>query len=326
MPNHHTDLISFVIPLYNEAPGLEAFHASLLDVIAKADIKTYEIIYCDDGSTDNTGKLVQSLHDADSHVKLIKFSRNFGKESALTAGIAEAAGQAIITLDGDGQHPVELLPKFIESWMSGAQVVIGIRTSNSGEKSIKKSNSRWFYTVFNKLTGQKLIPGSTDFRLIDKAVQQAFLQLKESDRITRGLIDWLGFTRDYIYFDAKPRESGDSSYGTSKLMKLAADSFVSLTPTPLYVFGFFGIFITCGAFLLGSCVFLEQIILNDPLHWNFTGTAMLGILILFLVGIVLLSQGILSLYISHIHSQSKARPLYVIDYDKSAGVKKNNNA
>jgi dolichol-phosphate mannosyltransferase len=151
------------------------------------------------------------------------------------------------------------------------------------------------------------------------------MNLQETNRITRGLIDWLGFEPNYIHFKAKTRLAGRASYSSRKLINLATNSFVSLSPKPLYLFGYLGILITLGAFLLGISVFIEQLILNDPLHWKFTGTAMLGILILFLVGIVLMSQGILSLYISHIHSQSKARPLYVVDYDKSVGIEPTEN-
>jgi dolichol-phosphate mannosyltransferase len=170
------------------------------------------------------------------------------------------------------------------------------------------------------LAGQELVPGSTDFCLIDQAVQQAFLNFKEDGRITRGLIDWLGFRREFIYFEARARADGSSSYSRQQLMGLAANSFVSLSPKPLYLFGYLGVLITVAALLLGTSVLIEQVILGDPWHWKFTGTAMLGILTLFLVGIILLSQGILSLYISHIHSQSKGRPLYVIDYSGSSGI------
>jgi glycosyltransferase involved in cell wall biosynthesis len=313
-------LLSVVVPLHNEAAGLTAFHASL--VTALQPFASYEILYCDDGSTDETAQVVRDLAATNSNIKLLCFSRNFGKENALTAGLTHAAGEAIITIDGDGQHPVELIPEFVAAWQAGNQVVIGVRKTTKEQSSWKQWQSRLFYKVFNKLSEQKLIPGSTDFRLIDRQVQQAFLQLNESDRITRGLIDWLGFKRHLITFTPKRRQHGEAAYSQRKLMVLAVNSFVSLTRTPLYLFGYLGVIITIFSFVLGLAVFVEQLLLGDPLQWNFTGTAMLGILILFLVGIVLLSQGILSLYISLLHNQSKQRPLYVIDYQASAGIKK----
>lgn len=315
-------LISIVIPVHDERAGLASFHADLIDVIERSTADDYEIIYCDDGSNDGTTEQIAEWHGIDKRIKLIKFSRNFGKENALTAGISQARGDAIIMLDGDGQHPVSLLPKFIGAWKNGAKVVIGLRTENSQEGWFKRFGSWSFYTLFNKLTDQKLLPGSTDFRLIDQTVQEAFLQLHETDRITRGLIDWLGFRREYVHFRAQARRGDSPSYGPRKLFGLAAHSFVSLSPTPLYIFGYLGIIITLIATLLGVSVLIEQVIFSDPFQWRFTGTAMLGILILLLVGIMLVSQGILSLYISHMHAQTKGRPLYIIDYAGSAGIKK----
>lgn len=314
-------MVSVVVPLYNEAESLPDLHKSLTAVLDKNYKDKYEIIYCDDGSTDETAKLVKSWHNSNPRVKLIKLSRNFGKESALSAGIAAASGDAIMMIDGDGQHPVELIPRFINRWKDGAQVVIGVRTNEGSDGWLKQAGSRFFYSLFNKVTGQQMVVGSTDFRLIDRAVQQAFLQLKETERITRGLIDWVGFKRELLEFEVKPRRQGSAGYSRRKLVKLATNSFVSLSPAPLYAFGYLGIFITAASLVLGIAVLVEQLLLGDPLHWKFTGTAMLSILVLFLIGLVLLSQGILSLYISHIHSQSKKRPLYIIDYDESVGLK-----
>ena len=312
--------MSVVVPVHNESAGLLEFHKSLTEAVQQAAKDSYEILYCDDGSDDDTPQLVKEFHNSDGLVKLIKLSRNFGKENALSAGIAEASGQAILMIDGDGQHPVELIPRFVDAWRNGAQVVIGVRTGNDGEGWFKRLGSSVFYKVFNRLTSQKLLPGSTDFRLIDAAVRQAFVALGETDRITRGLIDWLGFRREFIHFEANARQQDSASYSRRGLMRLAANSFTSLTPTPLYVFGFLGVAITSVALVLGASVCVEQLLLGDPWHWKFTGTAMLSILLLFLVGMVLMSQGILSLYISRLHSQSKQRPLYVIDYKESVGI------
>lgn len=311
--------LSVVVPVFNEAAGLAVFHDELARVLSEMHIE-YEILYCDDGSHDNSGEIVRKLAENDKAVKLVSLSKNFGKESALAAGIAHATGEAIIMLDGDGQHPVELIPDFITSWKQGAQVVVGVRASNSGEGYVKRNGSRLFYYLFNKFAEAPLIPGSTDFRLITRDVQQAFMQLKENDRLTRGLIDWLGFRRAFVSFDARARAHGTAGYSNRKLIGLAANSIVSLTVAPLYIFGYIGVFITFFSLLTGVVIFFEQIVLGDPLVWNFTGTALLGILTLFLVGIVLLSQGILAIYISHIHSESKQRPLYVIDYSHSAGI------
>ena len=315
-------LLSIVIPLHNESANIDTVYQQLQPVVDKVSDGSYEIIYVNDGSSDNTAELVAQLHSKNSKVKLLQLSRRFGKELALAAGIGAATGKAVLTLDGDGQHPIERIPDFIDAWKAGAQVVIGVRTANSREGFIKKFGSKVFHTLFNRLSGAKLVPGSTDFRLIDRTVQQEFVKFTEPNSMTRGLIDWLGFKRVYITYTANPRVAGEAGYTVSQLVKLAANSFVSLSPFPLYISGYLGVFITTGAFLLGLFVLIEQIILNDPWHLKFTGTAMLSILVLFLVGILLVSQGILALYISHIHAQSKRRPLFVVDHRGSLGLPK----
>jgi glycosyltransferase involved in cell wall biosynthesis len=313
-------VLSFIIPIYNEAAGLTDFHASLVAVLGSLRPEvSYEIIYCDDGSTDDSAKVLSGIADKDQTVKTILFSRNFGKESALSAGISHATGEAIITLDGDGQHPVELIPEFIAAWKAGSQVVVGIRKGSKGSL-LKRAESKLFYSFFNSLSTQKLVPQSTDFRLIDKAVQTEFLKLEESNRITRGLIDWLGFERTYIDFVPNDRVGGQPGYSQRKLIQLAMNSVVSLSPRPLYLLGYLGVILTILALVVGIAVFIEQILLRDPLAWKFTGTAMLGILLLFFVGIILVSQGILAIYISHIHTESKRRPLYVIDRARSKRI------
>lgn len=312
-------LLSIVVPVYNEADGLMHFHASLVAVLSRANmLDACEIIYCDDGSTDASKDVLTDIASKDSYVKTIIFSRNFGKENALAAGIGQAKGQAILTLDSDEQHPVELIPAFLEAWKAGANVVVGIRKTTHGNW-FKRMESQLFYGIFNRLSGQKLIPGSTDFRLIDRAVQTAFLSLSESNRITRGLIDWLGFKRTYIEFEPKDRHTGTPNYSHRKLVELAMNSLVSLSLRPLFLLGYLGAITTGLTFVMGTVVIVERFIFNDPFGWRITGTAMLGILMIFFIGIVLISQGVLAIYISHIHTESKHRPLYVIDWANSKG-------
>jgi glycosyltransferase involved in cell wall biosynthesis len=316
MVKSNNQLISFVVPVYNESAGLAVFHKSLLDVIKKSLKNNYEIIYCEDGSTDNTAELINKWHAGNKRVKLIKLSRNFGKEIATTAGLNAAAGQAIITLDGDGQHPVSLIPKFLDHWQKGSKVVIGIRTENKNEGLVKHWGSKFFYSFFNRFTRMNLIPGSTDYRLIDRSVQQEFKKLTERNRITRGLIDWLGYERDYIYFKAKPRQSGQAAYSFRKLLKLAIDSVVSMSLSPLYITAYIGALVLPLAVLTGL-VMLVNVLLGDPLGIHATASAYLVVLLVSLMGIVMLSQGIIGLYLSHIHTETQNRPLYIVDKDNS---------
>lgn len=314
-------MISFVIPAYNEALGIEQFHNDLLvREIKKLQLRKYEIIYVNDGSKDDTHAILSKIADKDKNTKLIDLSKNFGKEIAISAGIEQARGDAIITLDADGQHPPTLLNEFIKKWQDGAQVVVGVRASNKEEGFVKLWGSRLFYKSFNSLPGAEIIPRSTDYRLIDKCVQQELIKFTERNRITRGIVDWLGFKRDYVVFDAPARIAGKPSYKTSQLVRLAMNSFVSLSLTPLFIFGYIGLLITTLAFFAGIFIITEQIILGDPLGLNITGSAMLGLLVSFLVGLVLMSQGIMAVYLSHIYAQAQSRPLYVINRSSSKNI------
>lgn len=312
--------LSIVVPVFDEASGLAHFHTDLEKALTGLSRYEFEIVYVNDGSHDNSADILSDIAKADSRVSVVTLSRNFGKEYALTAGITEATGRAIISLDADGQHPVELIKEFVAAWEKGAQVVVGIRKGRSSP------SSRLFYRIFNKASGEHLTPGATDYRLIDSEVQHAFIELAENGRITRGLIDWLGFNQTSITFEQKARQFGEPTYSKKQLMRLALHSFVSLSNAPLYIFGTLGVIITALSGLLGIGVIIEQVLLRDPLAWKFTGTAMLGILILFLIGIVLMSQGILSLYISSVHRESKRRPLYVINRARSHNLKARKDA
>ena len=165
-----------------------------------------------------------------------------------------------------------------------------------------------------------MIPGSTDYRLIDEKVREEFIKFTEHNRIARGLIDWMGFPYATVSFKTEQRLGGTATYSMSKLFKLALNSFVSLSMLPLYLIGYIGIFISGSSLILGLAIFIEQILLNDPLHINVTGTAMLGVLTIFLVGIILCAQGLLALYLSHIHVQAQNRPLFIVDKRHSVNI------
>lgn len=304
--------LSVVVPAYNEENNVAVLHKHLLEVLPKT-IKSFEFIFVNDGSRDGTLSALQKLAKKDKRVRIISFSRNFGKEIATTAGLQYAKGEAIIMVDADGQFPVKLIPKFVKKWKSGAQIVTGVRMSNQKEGSVKRYGSRIFYWLMKRVAGLNITPGATDFRLIDRIVQTEFNRFSERNRITRGLLDWMGFREEIIEFHAQPRMDGPASYSVSKLIKLAMNSFVSLSLAPLYFSGYAGLIITPFAFLLGLFIIVEQILLGDPLGLDITGTAMLGVLLLFFLGILLISQGLIALYISHIHTESQNRPLYILD-------------
>jgi glycosyltransferase involved in cell wall biosynthesis len=311
--------LSVVVPVYNEGIGLPAFHKALLAVLDTVAPHAYEVIYCDDGSTDSSTELLTEWSTTDKHIRLVRLPRNFGKELAITAGLHQATGQAVITIDADGQHPVELIPEFIERWQAGSKVVIGLRTANQHEGIVKHLGSKLFYGPFNRFTGIKLLPGATDFRLIDRVVQADFCRMTERNRITRGLIDWLGYGRSYIEFKANPRGNGPAGYSFKKLFKLAIDSAISLSISPLYITAYIGAVVLPLSILLGLGMLLN-VIFGDPLSLHATGSAYVMVLLLFLVGVLLVSQGIIGLYLSHIHTETQNRPLYIVDREKSVGL------
>lgn len=314
-------MLSFVIPAYNESAGIETFHKKiLLPNIEKLSVDSYEIIYVNDGSKDDTLEKLTGLAKRDSNTKVVNLSRNFGKEIATTAGIFQSTGDATIILDADGQHPPAVFQEFIDKWHNGAQVVVGVRNKEQHEGAIKRVGSHIFYKLFNSTSGTEMVPRSTDFRLIDRNVREEFKKFSERDRITRGLIDWLGFHRDYVYFDSPARLAGEASYKTSQLVKLAVNSFTSLSLKPLFIFGWVGALITLFSFLLGIFILVEMFGMSDPLNLNFSGSFMLGVFMSFMIGILLMSQAVLSIYISHIHAQAQARPLFVVDRSTSTNL------
>ncbi len=305
-------LISIVIPVYNEAENVLPLYGALRDVWSQLSDYDYELIFVNDGSNDTSGKAVQSLVLADKGVKYIEFSRNFGKEMATTAGIEASTGDAVIMLDADLQHPPQLIPELIVRWERGAEVVVGLRTRNHGEGLTKRGGSWLFYHIMAAISETDMLAGETDFRLIDRTVATAFNNLSEQKRMTRSLINWLGFKKEYVTFEAPARLHGETKYSTNKLTRLALYSFISNSLLPLRMAGYLGMTVTFFSGIVGITVFFERYVFNDALHWHVSGSAQLAIIDVFLIGIVLMALGIVALYIENIHTETSGRPLYVV--------------
>jgi dolichol-phosphate mannosyltransferase len=310
-------LISVIIPAFNEEKNIPPLYESIKEVIAKANDYDFEIIFVNDGSEDGSLAEMEKLKEKDDKIKVIDFSRNFGKEMATTAGINSCASDACIIMDADLQHPAEKMLDFITKWEAGGEVIIGVRKSNQGEGLVKKIGSYFFYKLINLISETKIIPNATDFRLLDRIVIEQFNKLTEKTRITRGLIDWLGFRREFVYFNANPRINGRASYSTLKLFKLAFSSIVSLTFFPLKIAGYLGILITLVSGSLGIFIFITGYITKTSYY---TGPAVLAVLILFLIGIVLICLGFIALYIANIHAEVGNRPMYIIRKNKQHEV------
>lgn len=305
-------LISIIIPIYNEEDNIEWHHQKIAKTIHTLP-QQFEIIYVDDGSSDRSLEILKKVHAKQPSVRYITFSRNFGKEAAISAGLAAAKGDAALIIDDDGQHPIELLPDFIAKWEEGFEVITGIRKSNQGEGLIKSLGSKLFYQLLKVVDNRReATSGSTDFRLIDRKVIDQYNRLTEHNRMARNLIDWLGFKRASIPFHAKARHAGTAAYSYGKLVKLAIDSAIKHSTRPLKLIGVLGIFISVVSLLLFIFLFIESFLMADPLRLAVTGTAFLAIFLSFLIGIVLICQGLFALYLENVYHETQNRPLYII--------------
>ena len=305
--------ISIIIPCYNEEENIQPVYEKIADVFGRLEGKyAPEIIFVNDGSTDNSGQKLQMLSKKDSRVKYVGFSRNFGKEIATTAGINHCHGEACVMIDADLQHPAELIPDFLAKWEEGNDVVVGIRKKSKSDSWIKVAGSKIFYKILNRIADVEVYPNATDFRLIDRNVIDEFNRFTETSRMTRALIDWLGFKRDYIYFDANNRLHGTATYSLWKLIKLALNSFVTLSLLPLKIAGYLGMFIILLSGIMGLYILLGKYFLHLRFASTFSDAENLAIFIVFLVGIILTSLGLMALYIANIHREVIRRPMYVI--------------
>lgn len=306
--NSEKKLISIIVPVYNEEENVPIFYAEVKKVLDKISYD-WEIIFINDGSRDGSIEKLNAIAAIDSRVRVLDFSRNFGKEIAITAGINHAKGDACLLLDSDLQHPVEKIPDFIKKWEDGAEIVIGVREKNDGAGFVEKFGSYFFYKIINRISEMEIISHATDFRLLDRIVIDEFDKLSEKNRITRALIDWLGFRKDYVYFEANARLHGKPTYSFWKRVRLAFNSMVSFSLFPLRLAGYLGIIITIISALLGLFMFITNYVTRSL---DFSGPAILAVVILFLIGIVLICLGLIALYIANIHTEVSNRPMYII--------------
>lgn len=303
------ELISIIVPMYNEAENVQPFYKAITRAIKDIPYQ-FELLFVNDGSKDNTYERLTNLAKKYSSVRPIELARNFGKEIALTAGLREARGRAAIMIDADLQHPPKLIKEFIKKWEVGADMVIGVRKEYK-TSWLKKRASNIFYAIMNKFSDTQIVPHATDFRLVDRSVVDAFNSFTEHNRITRGLFDWLGFQRDYIYFEANERQHGQASYSYKKLFRLGVNSFVGHSLLPLRIAGKIGMAIVAVSIPLAAFIFIDRYILDNPFGFNFSGSAILAVINLFLSGVLLTCLGFISLYLAHVHQEVINRPLYV---------------
>lgn len=298
--------ISLVVPVFNEERVLDLFALELFKVLSILDL-SFEVIFVNDGSHDQTSSKIKHLMRQYPEVKLIEFTRNFGHQYALWSGIEHASGDAIIMMDSDLQHPPGLIPQLIKQWEAGACIVQTVR-HDINTSLFKKVTSKLFYQMMNFFSNVQLHPSSADFRLITRTVTNELLKFKEHDIFLRGLIPWLGFDITFVDFDIRPRAAGKSKYSLMKMLHLAFSGVTAFSTVPLHLISLTGLLISFISFLTGmhaiySWIFLEATVLG----WT---SVMVGLF--FLGGLSMIFMGILGEYLGKIFLEVKGRPKYVI--------------
>lgn len=310
-----TPRISCVIPAYNEALSLKYVLASVTQELSKLS-SLFEVILVNDGSTDNSREVIESLIPLYPQLVFIDLSRNFGKEAAMTAGLEQAKGDVIFQIDADGQHPLSLFPSMFEKWQAGIDVVYAVRNSREDQNALYVGLVAWFYRLIN-WGGRFEIPRNAgDFRLMDRKVVDAILSLQETNRFMKGLYAWVGFSSFAIGYDPLPRLEGKSHYGLMGGFKLALTGMLAFSTAPLRLLTGFGLFLAITAMLYIFWIVFEHF------YWGMTvpGYATLIVSIVFFSGIQLLALGILSAYIARIYEEVKQRPLYLIKQRMGQGL------
>ncbi len=304
-------LLSIIVPTYNEEYGIHEFYKRTKAVLNSIVPEfTHEIIFVNDFSTDQTLSKLKELALLDKQVKIIHFSRNFGNQIAITAGIDAAKGDLAIIIDDDLQDPPELITAFIDKWLAGYKVVYGVRPNRKGVNTFFKYAAKLYYRLIGNLSETKIPKDTGDFRLIDKAVMDVLRNMREESRYYRGMVSWVGFKQIGIEYDRDSRYAGTSTFSPIKYFRFAINGLTSFTDRPLYFSSALGIVIT-----LVSFMFLFALVAKKIINPNFSipGWPSLITLVLFFGGVQLLSIGIVSIYISKIYREVKGRPLYIIE-------------
>jgi dolichol-phosphate mannosyltransferase len=304
-------LLSVVAPVYNEIGLIEEFYRRTVEALVDTP---FELVLVDDGSTDGTAALIESLAASDPRVRPIPLSRNFGHQVALTAGLDHARGNPVVMLDADLQDPPELIPKMLDHWRAGNDVVYAVRRTRAGESTFKRRTAGLFYRLFGRLAAIDLEPESGDFRLLDRRPLDALLSMRERNRFLRGMTVWVGYSQIAIPYERDARYAGETKYTLGRMLRFAFDAMTSFSRVPLQLATLLGFVISCAAFLAIPVI----IALRLAGHY-LPGFATLTIIVLLLGGIQLVAIGILGEYLARTFDEVKRRPLYVVRQPRDDG-------
>ncbi|NLI90958.1 MAG: glycosyltransferase family 2 protein [Peptococcaceae bacterium] len=307
---------SIVIPVYNEEKVIEQTYGRLKNVMESTKA-TYELIFVDDGSEDLTSEIIKNLRNQDETIKLLSFSRNFGHQIAITAGMDYASGDAVIAIDADLQDPPELIPEMIAKWKEGYKVVYAKRTKRKGETFFKKQTAHLFYRLLHASTDIEIPVNTGDFRLLDKKVCSLLKKLPEKNRYVRGLVSWTGFRQVAIEYERDERVGGETKYTLKKMFKLSWDGLTSFSFKPLEIANYFGITLVLAGFVyLAILLWREFSSVSSLSGWQ----VVLDIQFL-MSGIILTTLGIVGQYIGRIYDETRDRPLYIVGETFGLGKK-----
>ncbi len=299
-------LLSVVVPAYDEAEVLPAFHGRLAAVLDGLPMAA-EVVYVNDGSRDATLVRLQALRERDGRIAIVDLSRNFGKEIALTAGLDHARGDAVVVIDADLQDPPELIPELVRVWQEGHDVVYAKRTEREGETWFKKFTALAFYRLIQRVSHVHIPEDTGDFRLLSRRAVDALKQLREQHRFMKGLFAWIGFPQAAVAYRRDPRYAGTSKWNYWRLWNLALEGITSFTTAPLKLATYLGLATALGAFAYAAFVIYKALVFGEPVR----GYPSLMVVILFLGGVQLLTLGVIGEYVGRMFNETKGRPLYL---------------
>lgn len=301
--------LSVVVPVHNEESVLPETFRQLGAVLENLPGGPHEIVFVDDGSTDASASILRTLQRQDSRIRVLRFSRNFGHQIAITAGLEHAAGDAVVVIDADLQDPPEVIVDFVKKWEEGHAVVYGVRTERDGESAFKLWTAKIFYRLINRLSDTKIPLDAGDFRLLDRNVVDALLSMPERDRYVRGMVSWLGFSQCAVPYHRAARTTGKTKFSLLRMLQFASDGVVSFSIFPLRVATWVG-FLASGLALVGIiAVVLEQYLHVTGLVPGWSSTV---IAVLFMGGVQLVCLGIIGEYVGRAYGEVKRRPLYIV--------------
>jgi dolichol-phosphate mannosyltransferase len=301
-------LLSIIIPCYNEEVVLRTTYERLTKVLHGMSEQDYELIFVNDGSVDQTQLILNQLLKQDPHVRGLLLSRNFGHQIAVTAGLEQATGDAVVVIDADLQDPPEVIPEMVKRWREGNDVIYGIRRARDGESKFKLWTAKVFYRLINRLSDTKMPLDAGDFRLLDRKVVEVIKAMPERARFLRGMVSWAGFRQVSISYDRAARHAGDSKYPFRKMVHFAMDGIISFSLVPLKLAiwtGFLAIWIAVAGIIVAI---VDRLLDNNLIR----GWASLFVAVLFMAGVQLVSLGIIGEYLGRIYTEVKRRPLYVV--------------